>query len=114
MDFLLTTNSAVAAANEFTSGTRTNKIHVRARQMGRKWITTIEGMDDDLDLKRIARAMKNSFHCSAAVAEDEETGAEYIKLSGKQTELIRDWLVSAEILTEREATDRLVIHGPGS
>ena len=111
MDFLLTTNSAVAAANDLAAGARTNNIHVRSRQMGRKWITTIEGMDDDLDLKRIARAMKSSFHCSAAVAEDEETGAEYIKLSGNQKDVIREWLIAAEILTEREATDRLVLHG---
>ena len=111
MDFLLTTNSAVTAANDLTTGVRTNKIHVRSRQMGRKWITTIEGIDDDLDLKRIARSMKSSFHCSAAVAEDEETGGEYIKLSGNQKDVIRDWLIAAEILTEREATDRLVFHG---
>jgi len=111
MDFLLTTNSAVTAANELTTGARTNKIHVRAHQMGRKWITTIEGMDDDLDLKRISRAMKSSFHCSAAVVTDEDSGEEIIKLSGNQKEAVREWLIAAEILTEREATDRLVLHG---
>jgi translation initiation factor 1 len=112
MDFLLTTNSAVSAANDLAAtASRTNKIHVRAHQMGRKWITTIEGMDDDLDLKRIARAMKGSFHCSAAVVTDEDSGEEVIKLSGNQKDDIREWLVAAEILTEREATDRLVLHG---
>jgi translation initiation factor 1 len=90
--------------------TRMAKIHVRTQQMGRKWVTTIEGLDDDLDLKRIARAMKGDFHCSAAVVEDEPTKQEIIKLSGDQKALIRGWLVAAEILTDAEATERLVIH----
>jgi translation initiation factor 1 len=109
MDFLLTS----AATTEATGlcSARTNKIHVRAQQMGRKWITLIENMDDDLDLKRIARAMKGEFHCSAAVAKDEDSGGEYIKLSGDQKTLVREWLIREEILTEKEAAERLVIHG---
>ena len=109
MDFLLTSSAATDAV-ELVSA-RTNKIHVRTQQMGRKWITVIEGMDDDLDLKRIARAMKGEFHCSAAVTKDEDTGAEYIKLSGDQKTRVREWLIAAEILTEQEATERLVLHG---
>ncbi len=89
---------------------RTTKIHIHTRQNGRKWITTLEGLDDDLDLHRIARALKRDFHCSASVDvnEDEE---EFIKLSGNHRDSLAKWLVDMEILTEREARERLVLHG---
>jgi len=89
---------------------RTGKIHVRVQQMGRKWITTVAGLDDDLDLKRIARAMKKTLHCSVIVVsnEDEE---EVIQLQGDQREFIKEWLVVNEVLTEKEAKERMVIHG---
>jgi translation initiation factor SUI1 len=108
MDFFLSaTDDAIAQVVAAPQ----SKIHIHTQQMGRKWVTTITGLDDDLDLKRIARAMKGDFHCSAAVDTEEKTGVEYIKLSGNQKEFIRTWLVAAEILTEKEATERLVFHG---
>jgi translation initiation factor SUI1 len=111
MDFLLTNNSEDALPEMALPSITHSKIHVYTHQMGRKWITTIAGLDDDLDLKRIARAMKGDFHCSAKVDTDEKTGGEYIKLSGNQKEHLRPWLIAACILTEKEATDRLVFHG---
>jgi hypothetical protein len=42
---------------------------------------------------------------------DEKSGGEYIKLSGNQKEFLRPWLIAACILTEKEATERLVFHG---
>jgi translation initiation factor SUI1 len=102
--------TGLTAPTEFSS-VRTNKIHVRAQQMGRKWITTIAELDDDLDLKRIARALAREFHCSAAVVKDETTGGEVIKLSGHQVTEVRGWLLREEILTEKEAEERLVLHG---
>lgn len=110
MDYFLNANEADTIAAVGPSG-GTSKIHVHTQQMGSKWITTITGLDDDLDLKRIARAMKGDFHCSVVAAVDPKSGAEFIKLSGNQKEFIRPWLVSAEILTEKEATERLVFHG---
>jgi translation initiation factor SUI1 len=110
MDLLLTTGGDALPETALPSVTQ-SKIHVYVHQMGRKWITTLMGLDDDLDLKRIARAMKGDFHCSAKVAVDEKTGGEYIKLSGNQKEFLRPWLIAACILTEKEATERLVFHG---
>lgn len=88
-----------------------SKIHIRTQQMGRKWLTLIQDLDDDLDLKRIAREIKAVLHCSAAVVTDEVSGKEIIKLSGNQKETVREWLIASEILTEREASERLVVHG---
>jgi translation initiation factor SUI1 len=111
MDFFLTASETDVTAVSALPVLNAGKIHIHTHQMGRKWLTTITGLDDDLDLKRIARAMKGEFHCSASVDTDEKTGAEFIKLSGNQKEVIRAWLIAAEILTEKEAAERLVFHG---
>lgn len=87
------------------------KIHVRTKQMGKRWLTTIEGLDDDLDLVRIARALKKTLHCAASVERDMETDMEVIQLQGNQREFVRDWLVENEVITEKEAKERIVVHG---
>ena len=78
--------------------------------MGKKWITTIDGLDNDLDLKRISRAMKKSLHCSVSVSKTRDE-IEIIQLQGDQREFLRDWLVVNEVLGEKEAEVRLMIHG---
>jgi len=88
------------------------KIHIRAQQMGSKWITTIEGIDDDLDLKRIAKAMKKTLHCAATLIKnkDEEEDS-IIQLQGDQRAVVATWLVENEVLTEDEAKERIMVHG---
>lgn len=42
------------------------KVHVRVQQRsGRKCITTVQGLADDLDLKRILKAFKKNFRYDA-------------------------------------------------
>ena len=88
----------------------TGKIHIRIQQMGKKWITTIEGLDSDLDLERIARAIKKTFQCGASVETDEDE-KNYIKLQGNHRDAVARWLVEQEVLTEKEGRERLVLHG---
>ena len=97
-------NAFASAVKEYT------KIHIRVQQMGKKWITTIDGMDDDLDLARIARAMKKTLHCAASVTVNKEQ-EEVIQLQGDQREYIRAWLVANEVLTEAEGKERIIVHG---
>ena len=60
------------------------KVHVRVQQRnGRKCITTVAGLADDLDIKRICKAFKKNFSCNGAVQKDLEVG-EVIQLSGDQ------------------------------
>lgn len=113
MDRLLnftTVTPATAAITTSMDSVTKGKIHVRTQQMGKKWLTTIEGLDDDLDLERIAKAMKKSMHCAATVERD-KNDLEIIKLQGNQRDLIREWLVSSDVITEKEAKERLVVHG---
>lgn len=93
-----------------TALTRSSKIHVRTHQMGKKWITTIEGLDEDLDQKRIARALKRFFQCGAVVDRGKDD-IEIIKIQGNHRDAIHAWLVTNEVLGDKEAASRLVLHG---
>jgi translation initiation factor 1 len=91
--------------------TFTHKIHIRVQQRKKNcYITTISNMDEDLDLKRICRAMRNAFSCNGTVIADKEHG-EIIQLTGDQRDNLKTWLVDVEILTAKEAKERLVLHG---
>ena len=83
------------------------KVHIRVQQRnGRKCITTVQGMADDLDIKRITKAFKKNFSCNGNVVNDPESG-EVIQLSGDQRQNVRDFLIDQEICVESQ----LVIHG---
>lgn len=86
------------------------KIHIRVQQRnGRKCITTIEGLEDDLDTKRICKAMKAAFNCNGNVIVDEDKG-DIIQLQGDQRDNSREWILAQEIIDQNEK-DRIVIHG---
>ena len=82
-------------------------MHVRIQQRnGRKCITTIQGLEDDLDLKRICKAMKKSFNCNGNVAEDDEMG-EVIQLQGDHRQGVVQFLTQQEICPR----EIIVVHG---
>ncbi len=88
-----------------------SKIHVRIQQRnGKKSITTIEGLDDDLDLKRICKAMRKCFNCNGNVTQTKDEDNYIIQLQGDQRENIKDWLLEQEIVSKSDIS-RLVIHG---
>ncbi len=82
-------------------------MHIRVQQRnGRKCITTIQGLADDLDIQKITRALKRTFQCNGSVLNDEEQG-EVIQLSGDQRNNVREFFVDQEVCHE----DEIVIHG---
>jgi translation initiation factor 1 len=98
--------------DEFKQGSLTkNKYHIRVQQRnGRKCITSIDGLEEDLDLKRICKAMREAFSCNGNVVmkSDEEKGV--IQLQGDQRENIKQWLLDQQIILKNEV-DRIVVHG---
>lgn len=81
--------------------------HIRIQQRnGRKSITTVQGLAEDLNLKLILKTWKKSFTCNGAIVNDEEHG-KVIQLQGDQRENVRDFLVSEEIIGK----DDIVVHG---
>jgi translation initiation factor 1 len=96
-----------------SAGLSKSKVHIRVQQRnGRKCITSIEGLEDDLDLKRICKAMKRSFNCNGnvAAANEEASMGEVIQLQGDQRDNAKEWLLAQEIILPAEA-DRIVVHG---
>jgi translation initiation factor SUI1 len=116
MDRLLSTTESINALFTETSSTagkiidRTGKIHIRPQQQGRRWVTTIEGLDEDLDQERIARAMKKALHCAAKTTKNKE-GADIIIIQGNHRDDALEWLVANDVLSEKERKDRVVLHG---
>ena len=87
-----------------------SKIHFRIQQNGRRKITIIQGLDKDLDHKKIMKAMKKVFNCNGAVVSDEEYG-DVIQLQGDHREECVEWLITQDILTESDRKERVVING---
>ena len=57
------------------AGKDNTKVHIRVQQRnGRKCITTVQGLADDLDILKITRALKKTFKCNGSVVQDEELG----------------------------------------
>jgi translation initiation factor 1 len=98
-------------ARSFQTTIIKNKYHIRIQQRnGKKSITTIQGWEEDLDVKRICKAMRAAFSCNGNVIEDKKEGGEIIQLQGDQRENAKQWILDQEIITKSEA-DRIVIHG---
>ena len=82
-------------------------VHIRIQQRnGRKSLTTVAGLADDLDLKRILKAFKTTFSCNGTVIEDEEHG-DILQLQGDQRKNVAAFLVDNEICLKNE----IRIHG---
>lgn len=90
-----------------SDGRDNSKIHVRMQQRnGRKCITTVQGLAEDLDINKIARALKKTFKCNGSVSTDPEMG-EILQLSGDQRTNVREFFVDQQVCHE----DQIVIHG---
>lgn len=76
---------------------------------GRKCITSVEGLESDLDTKRICKALRKLFNCNGNVIVD-KNGNDVIQLQGDQRDGCKKWLLEQEIVTKAEA-NRIVVHG---
>ena len=83
------------------------KIHIRIQQRNsRKSITTIQGLDESIDLKKVLKYMKRNFQCNGKVFMDPIYG-EIIQLQGDQREISREFMIDMGIITNEE----IHIHG---
>ena len=84
-------------------------VHIRVQQRnGRKCITTVQGLDAALDLKKILKAIKKAECCNGTVVEDEEMG-QVLQFQGDQRDAV------GKFLTENEIVDASKVkkHGAG-
>eukprot|EP01066_Platyproteum_vivax_P007874 Platyproteum_vivax@DN318_c0_g1_i1.p1 len=83
-------------------------IHIRNQQRnGKKSLTTIQGIDDKYDLKRMLKQWKKEFSCNGTLLEDDEGNMTVVQVSGDQRESIRTWLIR-EGISEKE---HVKVHG---
>ncbi|KAM5271276.1 eukaryotic translation initiation factor 1-like [Ctenodactylus gundi] len=81
--------------------------HVRIQQRnGRKTLTTVQGIADDYDKKKLVKAFKKKFACNGTVTEDPEY-REVIQLQGDQRKDICQFLVETELAKD----DQLKVPG---
>ena len=77
------------------------------KRSGRKNITTISGLNQDLDFPRLLKAFKKSFKCIGALDVEGDIVIA-IKLSGDQRDNIKNFLLKEEIILDENC---IIIHG---
>lgn len=88
-------------------GSTTHLIHIRNQQRnGRKSVTTVQGLDKALDLKKMVRALKKELNCNGTVIEDAEHGS-VIQLQGDQRHAVKEFLEREDICSG----EQIRIHG---
>jgi translation initiation factor 1 len=86
------------------------KLHVRIQKRnGKKCITTVEGFEEDLDVKRICKAMRKQFNCNGNVIKGDDEG-DVMQLQGDQRQNVKEWLLDNQVFQKNEV-DRIVMHG---
>uniref|UniRef100_A0A8P0PBI5 SUI1 domain-containing protein n=4 Tax=Canis lupus TaxID=9612 RepID=A0A8P0PBI5_CANLF len=82
-------------------------IHIRIKQRnGRKTLTTVQGIADDYNKKKLVKAFKKKFACNGTVIEHPEYG-EVIQLQGGQRKNICQFLLEIGLAKD----DQLRVHG---
>ena len=83
-------------------------VHIRTQQRrGKKCLTIVEGLAEDLDLRKISRALKQSLSTSCAIVEDERLGS-VLQLAGDHRRKIKAFLLETHIC---EGDRQIVVHG---
>ena len=69
-------------------------------------MTTVQGLPDDLDQKRILKAFKKDFACNGNIVQDEDMG-EVIQLQGDHRVKVSAFLIGEGIVNK----EQVKIHG---
>lgn len=88
--------------NDLESTLFTDKVTIAVgKRNGKKCITNIIGMADDLDLKKILSYLKKTYNCNGSIVKD-ETHGEVISLTGDQKENVYNFLVEEKIYKKED------------
>ncbi|KAI7838751.1 hypothetical protein COHA_007544 [Chlorella ohadii] len=82
-------------------------VHVRMQQRnGRKSLTTVQGLPEAFDYKKILKALKKEYCCNGTVIEDEELG-KVLQLQGDQRKNVSAFLLDNQLCKK----DQVKVHG---
>jgi translation initiation factor 1 len=88
-------------------GIYSTPVHIRKTQRNaRKCFTIIEGLAEDLDLKKICKYLTKKNQCSGTILVDEKFG-QVIKLTGDKRKEVKEFLIKEDICK----TEQIHIHG---
>lgn len=71
------------------------------KRNGRKCITNIIGMADDLDLPKILSYLKKKYSCNGSIIKDDQHG-EVMSFTGDQKEHIYNFLINEKIYKKED------------
>lgn len=75
-------------------------MHVRVQQRnGRKSLTTVQGINPKVDLKKVVKGLKKEFCCNGTVVEDPNFG-QVIQLQGDQRQNVQTFLIKEKLATK--------------
>ncbi|KAJ2828552.1 Eukaryotic translation initiation factor eIF-1 [Coemansia erecta] len=95
------------AKEKKSSGAAAKSIHIRLQQRNaRKSTTTLQGLPEEFDLKKLLKYFKKTFGCLGTIVKDPEYG-KVIQVSGDQRVKLSQFLVSEGIAKERD----IQVHG---
>jgi translation initiation factor 1 len=83
-------------------------VDIRVQQRnGRKKLTTVAGLPQEIDFKRLLKAFKKSFCCNGTVVKDESLG-KIIQVQGDQRRNIFTFITNEGIAKK----ENVKVHGP--
>lgn len=89
-----------------TSAKPTKAVHVWVRQRtNRTYITTIEGLDETLDHKKLCRALQKEFKCGGGKVTATDDKGTTIQLAGDHREALKKFLVDEGL------AEKVITHG---
>ncbi|ORC88722.1 translation factor SUI1 [Trypanosoma theileri] len=78
-----------------------HKVHIRVQQRkGKKFVTSVQGLNQALNFRRINREFQRRWGCNGTVIETPEAGI-VIQLQGNWSEEIRQFLLAENMATEQ-------------
>jgi translation initiation factor 1 len=93
--------------NDIESSLFTSTVTIAVvKRNGKKSITHVIGMADDLDLKKILSYIKKTYSCNGSIL-NHETHGEIMSFTGDQKENIYNFLVNEEIYSK----ENIIIKG---
>lgn len=78
------------------------KVYIKyVKRNGSKYITLVEGLENDLDIISLTKTIKKKFNCNGSIKKDKDN-YNVIQLSGDQRNNIKEFLIEQEINKEFE------------
>ncbi|KXN74459.1 eukaryotic translation initiation factor SUI1 [Conidiobolus coronatus NRRL 28638] len=100
-------NEGADQSNTTANTSKSGYIHIRIQQRnGRKTLTTVQGLPEGLDFKKILKAVKTEFATNGNIVDDEELG-KILQMQGDQRTKIAEFFVSNGIVKKND----IKIHG---